>query len=325
MALSRAFAEAHIARWQAALAQQAYPYRTRWPSHLFHHAPLENARLILESGRILSRYGSENVRALDVAAPGVIDARDHAHDRVRFYFRPRTPTQFHIEGVRKPADCKYDRQAPVLVMFVIDALSVLTMDGTTFSDKNMQLGGAVAADDEASFAAIPFDKVFHVGAFQDASIKDHRCAEVMTRSPLPLEPHLKRICCRSEAERDTLLNSVDWRVRNHWRNRITVSDDLQVFDKKFVFVQDVKVSSEGVTARFNPRSDRADVEIAVHVANQEGRVFLDRTYPSMQPVPPNGMGWIFKADLPDDVYTVAIRLEGHLAYENVHLVGELIF
>lgn len=325
MALSPAVAATHIERWQAALAQQAYPYRARWPTHLFHHAPLENARLILESGRILSRFGSENVRALDVAAPGVIDARDHAHDRVRFYFRPRTPTQFNIEGVRKPADCRYDRQAPVLVMFVVDAFSVLTAEGTTFSDRNMQLATAQAAGDDASFAAIPFDKVFHVGPYQDASIKDHRCAEVMTASPLPLDPHLRRICCRSEAERDTLLNSIDWRVRSEWRARISVSDDLQVFDKKFVFVQDVKVSSEGVTARFNPRSDRADVAIGVQVSNQDGRVLLDRTYPSIQPVPPNGMGWIFKAELPDDLYTVTIRLEGHLAYQNVHLLGEPIF
>ena len=104
-----------------------------------------------------------------------------------------------------------------------------------------------------------------------------------------------------------------------------MSDDLQVFDKKFVFVQDVKVSSEGVTARFNPRSDRADVAIGVQVSNQDGRVLLDRTYPSIQPVPPNGMGWIFKAELPDDLYTVTIRLEGHLAYQNVHLLGEPIF
>ena len=103
MGLSLAFVDAHIRGWEQKLKGGAYPHREHWPRYLFHHAPLENAVKILTSGR-LSRIHSDQVRGRDVAGFGVIDCSQRAHHFARLYFRPRTPTQYHIEGIRRPGN-----------------------------------------------------------------------------------------------------------------------------------------------------------------------------------------------------------------------------
>ncbi len=138
MALTKDFVEAHVLRWQEELSKPWYPYRSKWPSRLFHHAPIENAVKILTDGNLRSREDPENMKDKDVAAPGVIVARTHAHNSARLYFRPRTPTQYHIEGIRKSGECSYgnDAHAPVLVMMVFDSRSVLSIPTIKFCDRN---------------------------------------------------------------------------------------------------------------------------------------------------------------------------------------------
>jgi hypothetical protein len=138
MGLSPGFISAHIAEWEKRLSIPFQEYRAKWPSRLFHHAALENAALILRSGRLLSRLDSEGVRAVDIAPTGLIDHRTRAHQFARLYFRPRTPTQYHIEGIRKPSEYYQGKHAPILAMFVFDASHVLALPGVRFSDGNMQ-------------------------------------------------------------------------------------------------------------------------------------------------------------------------------------------
>jgi hypothetical protein len=207
--LGQAFVEAHIARWEAKLQSPFYPHRHKWPSRLFHHSPLENAVKIILDGNLRSRDDPKNLREKDVAAETVIGYRQHAHRSVRLYFRPRTPTQYHIEGIRKLGECKFgdNAHAPILIMFVLDARRVLTKSGIQFCDRNMQSGSAFPDDTLEYFENIPFEKVYHEGGTGgDATIIAHRCAEVLAHSPLPLAESLQWIYCRSNAERQTLLH-----------------------------------------------------------------------------------------------------------------------
>jgi len=154
MALSESLVAEHIACWEARLANPLYGHRGKWPARLFHHALIENAVSILKSGCLLSRSGSNNIRVLDIADQEIVSGRDRAHDFARFYFRPRTPTQFHVEGIRKAGDFyRGDNRthAPVLVMFVFDAKAVLTRYGTRFSNSNMQLLSTTDGDTEGFF------------------------------------------------------------------------------------------------------------------------------------------------------------------------------
>src|SRR5687768_16448963 len=107
MALSDEFIQTHIARWEQELNKPSYAHRAKWPSRLFHHSPLGNAVRILTEGALRARNDPANSQFVDVAAPDVIAVRGDAHQYVRLYYRPRTPTQFHPEGIRKVGECLY--------------------------------------------------------------------------------------------------------------------------------------------------------------------------------------------------------------------------
>jgi len=214
MGLSAGFINAHIAAWEARLNTPFQTYRAQWPSRLFHHAPVENAALILKHGRLLSRIQSEGRRAVDVAPPDLIGSRTRPHEFARLYFRPRTPTQFLIEGIRKPSEYYQGKHAPVLVMFVFDARKVLALDEVRFSDANMQSQWTTDGNTEAFFSGIDWQSVFHNSPTQERGIRRRRCAEVLAPSPLPLRDNLQWVICRSQAERAMLLSALE-SVRDH--------------------------------------------------------------------------------------------------------------
>lgn len=327
MGLTAQVADAHIDRWQQELSKPYYPHRVHWPSMLFHHSPIENAIGIIQTGEIRSRRQTQGHRPLDVAATGVIDNRERAHEFARLYFRPRTPTQYHIEGIRRPNECQYGpaAHAPVLVMFALDARSILTMPSTRFSDKNMQSGDARDGDDDTFFATINFAKTYHEGGTGgDMAIINHRAAEVLCQSPLPLVPHLKWIICRSEAERETLIHLAGAAARA-LRPKIVTSDDGRVFEKRFAFVEKVYVSPGGITFSLSPRHDSARLKVQVQVRNEAGATVFDQVYVNLLARPEGGGSWISKVKLQDGFYEVKIQVDGHDAYNNTFYVGEALF
>jgi hypothetical protein len=117
MGLIAADIERHIGHWEEALAKTQRNYRDKWPSRLFHHAALENAISVLTSGQLLSRNDAQAHGFTDVAAQAVVNTNHHAHGFSRLYFRPRTPTQFHIEGIRRPDEC-YEPTAHAPMLYV---------------------------------------------------------------------------------------------------------------------------------------------------------------------------------------------------------------
>ena len=326
MALSEDVAAAHIAYWQGQLNQPWYNHRRYWPECLFHHAPLENAVAILTSAMLRSRNDPANPRPRDVAAREVNAARVHAHDRVRLYFRPKTPTQYHIEGIRKPGECKFGEEthAPVLVMLILDAHRILTLPDTQFCDRNMQRGDAIPGDSEAYFAAIPFDKVYHEGPTGgDEAITSHRCAEVLPTSPLDLGQSLRAVFLRSEPERDTLLNLLGDQ-RGRWGDRCYVSDALKVFEKRYSFVQDISLSQQGVVFTLNPRADRRGVRISIQVWDAAGQFVVRFDHPDLAAAPAEG-SWIYNHAFADGVYRVRAEIEDHLAYDAYIPLGAALF
>ena len=318
MSLSRAYLDRHIAAWEARLQGGGFSYRDKWPSRLFHHAPVENAVEILRRGELLSRAQSAGVRLLDIAGQDVINLRHDAHDFSRLYFRPRTPTQFHIEGIRRPAEYYHGERAahaPVLIMLIFDAREVLLREGVCFSNGNMQSPWTEYGNTEEFFSAIEFAKVYHDSWHDgDRTITSARCAEVLAASPLPLQDTLQWVCCRSQAERQTLIHLLGDRAADY-ADKIIVSDDLRVFDKRFTYVEEVGIQSDGVTYRLSPRHDGANVELGVQVT-VEGRppttIFGPAQWP---PLPLNAKRWITRHGIPPGRHLVRIDLEGCRAFE----------
>jgi len=211
-------------------------------------------------------------------------------------------------------------------MFVFDARRILLSPGVKFCDRNTQLGSSVLRDSEEHFLAIPFDKVFHEGGIGgDRSIIEHRCAEVLATSPVVLEHTLQWVYCRTQAEKLTLLHLLGHHA-GAWQNKILVSDDLQVFDKRFVFVEDVTLRKDGVVIYLSPRQDRAKVEVGIRITNENGAVVLDWRHAGLDATPPlPKKGWIIKRDFPNGRYLVEVTLEQHLAYQSLHHLGQDIF
>ena len=289
---------------------------------------MENAVAILQDGNLRSRNDAANRHPRDVAAPGVIDARVHAHDRVRIYFRPKTPTQWHIEGIRKPGECKYGdaTHAGMLVMFALDSKSILRRPDIAFSGRNMQLGGTKPGNTEEYFSLIDFSKVYSEGSTGgDHTITDIRAAEVLVDSPLPLHECLKAIYLRSEPERETLLHALADK-RDEWSPYCQVSDALKVFQKDYTFVQELRMTPKGIVFRLNPRRDRQNIKVLLRVYGSNGLKigeFFNNDH-AAHPNPPS-VNWIWERPWDTGLYLVEVHLEDTLAYRSELQIGGSLF
>ncbi len=325
MGIAAETARRHIQTWSLHLKGTNRPYRTNWPNRLFRHEPIENAAKIIQSGEMLSRKSSAGLRVVDIAPDEIVNSRVAAHDYVRLYFRPKTPTQYRIEGIAKPEEIYLDRHAPVLVIFVFDSSTILTRQGVQFSDGNMQSTRTNQGDNDEFFGRIPFDRVYHEGAFDKASTEGPeilrcRCAEVLMPSPLPLDGALQAILCRSDAERRTLLHYLGDHAER-WASRIRVYRENGLFESRYTYVDAFDATGAGVTFKLHPRRDNAAVRTFIEVKNSAGAVVLRSGPTDLNPA----TGWKIDKRLPDGTYLAIVELEGSKAYEAPFLIDELPF
>ncbi len=200
----------------------------------------------------------------DNASLAVIAGTEPQHQQfVRLYFRPRTPTQFRNEGIR-PVGRRYcpkpgypPAHCAVPVFFCFDAVEVLSRDHVCFSNGNMGSPHVQYGDTQEFFEAIPFDHVFHQGAFlpdQRNSIIFSRNAEVLVPDALPLDLALRMIVCRSAAERQTLLHLIPEIERARWFKQIRLGYE-GLFERKWTYVESVTAVDGVVTFAFNPSAE----------------------------------------------------------------------
>lgn len=257
MRVSRDQLLAHVTRWSADTMHAG----ASWvPKFLYHFTDVKNAASILQSGELLSRNEANRRNAMlhDNASSQVIEATRAMHqDFARLYFRPRTPTQFHNEGIRPVAARTFDNaHCAIPVFFGFDLVETLMIDGLMFSDGNMAAAHVTCSDDADRFAKIPFEFVYHEGPINaplnTRTIVFHRHAEVLAPNSLSLKT-LKWVGCRSNAERETLLTLLG-SARSAWESRIAVAGE-RLFNMRGCCVQSVFI-------------DRDDaVQFALHIPN----------------------------------------------------------
>lgn len=321
--------QSHIAYWcEALLLPKGYVYRSKWPKYLFHHASLANATSILQAGALLSRHDASKFAHDDVAPAEVIAKRSDAHKFARLYFRPRTPTQYQVEGIRKSYECYLNdssNHVPILYMFMFSAETVLTLPNTQFSNGNMQSHNSRFDESEDFFCSIPFDRIFHEGSFEQSekdSILKARCAEVLAESPLILKDHLKFILCRSEAEKHTLLNAYP-NSAAALRSRIRTFSEVGIFQSQYTYVRGVDLSTTSCLIQFAPRRDGNNIDFKMSIKNQQGAVIGRLDSISIDPAIRQRVR--FKKPLEMGNFLVEVYLENHLAYKNFHLLDDLPF
>ena len=244
------------------LKQQSWllPSQRWWPDFLFHCTDVRNVVNILRTGEMLNRTQALALQQLhvDIASPEIIANTNQTwQDYVRLYFRPKTPTQYRNEGFRPITQQTYHAQCPVPVYLIIDAMEVLSKVGVLFTDGNVA-AGAQPTDDIEFFKVIPFEVVYHSESY-DTSIPNrivyHRNAEVLAPERLGTTA-IRFICCRSQAEYDTLLDLLPPGTFNHWVGKIGVRPQRNLFYKEWCFVNQVEMNQESVLFRFNTGDSR---------------------------------------------------------------------
>lgn len=315
MGISQGRIDRHVADWNARFGRTP---KARWPSRLFRHESLENAVRVLRSGELRSRNDAADELVRDVAPAEIIGADHRAHQFARLYFRPKTPTQYHIEGIRKPTECRFPgKHAPVLFMFVFRSAVLMIRDDVRFSNGNMQAGCAIL-DGDAGFDALDFRKIYHEGPYNredpaNADITVWRCAEVLCESPLVLDEALEGVVCRSHAERQFLLHELG-DAADVWRDRIKILSKPGYFNADYAFVESVDFQADGLHVRFHPRRHLPmDASVEARVSS-----LTDLTRHFSWPLQSLDLRkrWKFLFEVVPDQYAVEISVDGEVAYRN---------
>jgi hypothetical protein len=321
MTITEGVLEAHILQWEARLNPG---YRGRWPSRLFRHETLENAVELLKSGRILSRRDAAGLMRRDVAPEEIINLNQVAHDYARLYFRPKTPTQYRIEGIRRADEIWNDRHAPVLYMLVLKSRAILTRGDVCFSRGNMQIPGTPVLHTNEDFATLDFRKIYHEGGYppEDADIKVWRCAEVLCLSPLMLNDCLEAVVCRSDAERKTLLDSLGGDAIG-WAPLIRTVTQPGYFNAEYAFVESVDLNAGGVSVKFHPRR-KLPMETWVQLSLQPLDMLIGSIDYARQELDLRKL-WNFNYNMVPGRYRVTIYVDDELAYRSVLEYAEIPF
>lgn len=183
-----------------------------WPKFAFHYTDVTNAVSILKSGNLYSRADASQLRVMknDNASRQVIDmTKSDVVSKVRFYFRPLTPTQYYNEGYKHP-ELRYDgdenANVPVPIFLLFDLEKLLSLPGVEFSETSQAGYGAQVYSGIEAFSRLNFDYIYDNSFENFETTKLYRHAEIVHPKSMAIESCISNVLCRNNLERATLLN-----------------------------------------------------------------------------------------------------------------------
>ncbi len=315
---------AEIQDFLAELESQSWlGYRRWWPRYAFHYNDVRNIASVLNCGFLYSRTTalSRQLLQVDCASPEVIALTPEVEQRwVRLYFRPRTPTQFRNEGVR-PVGRRLmgGAHCPVPVFLLFSARELLAREGSHFTNGSLALlhdRGATAS----FLKQLNFRFIYHDSGFMPDLrdvIVNARHSEILVEEPLPLQ-HLRYIVCRSEAERLTLIALLDPATRDQWQDRIILESAGKLFEKKWAFIERVRLGPETCTIHFSPditQGARGPYHFAFRLVGSSTSVMCDYEK-SRFDVPASALGLDYENYI--DHYEVTIEMDSDLVFKSAY-------
>ena len=170
-----------------------------WPKFAYHYTDVTNAVSILDTGYLYSRSDATNLKVMknDNASRQVIDmTRLDVVSKVRFYFRPLTPTQYYNEGYKHPA-LRYDGDSyanvPVPVFLLFDLETLLSLPGVQFSETSQAGYGAKMYSGVEAFSKLNFDKIYSNKLSDLETTKQYRHAEIVHPKSMQIDSCIIRI------------------------------------------------------------------------------------------------------------------------------------
>ncbi len=251
--------------------------RRAWPRYAYHFTDLQNAISIIEQGKIFSREkaASEHLMANDNASQDVINQTDIEVTKcVRFYFRPKTPTQYNNEGFRNSSTItELNAHCPFPVFFLFDLEKLLTNKTTFFTEKSLAISEKVNyLSTPEEFANLPFDKIYHDRPFPPelrTEIVQHRHAEILVPNEIDLDQYLSRIIVRSPSERQTLINSLTEEKKEKYSNLIRIDRKKNIFFGYWSFIQELIVQDSYVQLEINCGQGKPIFDFRMEVTDLE--------------------------------------------------------
>jgi ssDNA thymidine ADP-ribosyltransferase, DarT len=226
-----------------------------WPRFVYRFDDVVTVAAILREQVLLSRSECKRrgIVHRDQANTEIIENTPHLHGFARLFFRPRTPTQFRMEGIRTKAVVALHRGAhcPVPVFLLFRSTDVLTRAGVLFTDGSPTRRNQYLAGDDIDFLRkIPFQQVYHEGGMgSDPATKSEiilrRHAEILVPDELDLDG-LAAVVCRTDPERQTLLNLLGNEAAK-WTDRIrTELPNENLFFRQGFFFSQVTLIDEKI-------------------------------------------------------------------------------
>jgi len=245
-----------------------------WTDYIYHFSDIKNIAGILNSGFLRSRNAvlqNPSLNYNDNASAEVIagTAQD-VHDHVRFYFRPLTPTQYINEGIQNSRDVnEYNAHCPIPIFLLFDT-SILDNENTFFTYESLASHHDVAIfNNLEDFIDGPLHHIYHTGPLpvnERDLIKKRRHAEIIIRDFCDLN-HLKKIVCRTPAERDYLLDMLLPDIKIKFENLISVIEGNRITEMFFcrnLMIREVNFYDSKLSIWFN-KSEYTDRHIIVQL------------------------------------------------------------
>ncbi|MEK4930321.1 DarT ssDNA thymidine ADP-ribosyltransferase family protein [Bacillus sp. FSL K6-1338] len=289
--------------------------RKWWTNYIFHFTNINNAVEILKQKRLCSRQKalSEGLMVTDNASRDVIAITEEKRKQyVRFYFRPRTPTQFHNEGFKSVNQKEHlNAHCPVPVFFLFDSLAMLSRTDSYFTYGNLARNPDVYCKSE-DFRGMPFQNVYHDQWHYEDQITFNRHAEVIIPNECDLND-LKYVVCRSQAEKETLINVYnDFSANTIDSYKVLVKPSLHLFFRKWFYIDKVTLSEQCIVFEFNKGENRhAEYDFCCEFEKTdtgEVKVWRDPNFN-----PGNSLKLNFKNG--HHQYILSVYIDGHLAYK----------
>lgn len=297
--------------------------RSWWPQFVYHYTDLNNAISILEAGTLFSRALAEDMGLLKVnggSSAVLAGTTSDIKNYVRFYFRPKTPTQYHTEGIHSVQTLSSSRfddaHCSVPVFFLFDSAAILARSDCHFSDGNMGSPRSRMLTTAEELEQLRWDQIYHNSRLpsgtQGKEIVFRRSAEVLVPERVQLDA-LRWVYCRTEAERQTLLYMLSNSTRSQYLKRIVSTGRYQLFYRERTFVERVTWTGDRLVVWFNPDTHvPGPFELVVRTDYGSGPA-IGRVKDFMVQHP-----FRWPVEVRPAGHTFSLHLDGHLAYANRH-------
>jgi len=318
-----------IKHFLEALAQQDWMKRSErrwWPMFVFHYTDIHNAISILQEGYLYSRkYAEENeILGVSSGSSSVLSSTpNNIKDHVRLYFRPKTPTQYHMEGVRsKITLSEYGAHCPVPIFFLFDAYAIISRVDCKFSNGGLANRKAKLLSTSEDLEKLSWNELYHTGHIsqhQRDNIVFHRNAEIILPSKLDLND-LRYIYCRSDAERETLFHLLSPKLINQYYNKIVSTTKNTLFFRNHTFIEKARLDSGKAVLSFSPDTESPgpfSLKVAYEFGDKQKKIKKEN-FKIESP-------YNFSIPAPISDYAIQVFLDEHLVYANKYESSEIPF